>query len=303
MGGNIFNKTAPIKKEHIEPTLKMFIDEIGVVFPKAKKYFNSLTKLGSVGKKDYSGDIDLAMPEQALKNIEDWGIQEDRVKENFLKFKKRARTATDKQLIKRAVITEIALKIEESNTDISVDLKGSGSGTLFFAYPQYDENLEKQPVGVQIDINLGDVDWLSFAYYSSVYKGNVKGLHRTQLMLSMFSNKGYTFSHNYGVKNRETGEIEADTIKKAVQLLSKVYNTTFTEDILSDYFTLMDTLKKELPEQEFNNILDIYLKILDRTRADIPEDLQKYWVSNQGRLGLTGKFLPEDSKLYQYKTA
>lgn len=302
MGGNIFSKAAPIKKEHIEPTLKMFVDEIGLIFPKAKKHFKNLTKLGSVGKKDYSGDIDLAMPEQALKNIEEWGIDETKVKENFTKFKKRARTATDKQLIKRAVITEIGLKIEESNTDISVDLKGSGSGTLFFAYPQYDENLEKQPVDVQIDINLGDVDWLSFAYYSNTYKGNVKGLHRTQLMLSMFANKGYTFSHNYGVKNKETGEIEANTTRKAVQLLSNLYEIPFTKDILSDYFTLIDTLKKELPEQELNDIIDIYLKILDRTRADIPEDLQKYWIDNQTRLGLTGKFLPEDSKLIQFKT-
>jgi hypothetical protein len=42
--------------------------------------------------------------------------------------------------------------------------------------------------------------------------------------------------------------------------------------------------------------------ILDRTRADIPEDLQAYWIDNQERLKLTGKFLPDNSKLKKYAT-
>ena len=39
------------------------------------------------------------------------------------------------------------------------------------------------------------------------------------------------------------------------------------------------------------------MKILNSTRADIPVDMQDYWIQNKDRLGLTGKFLPDDSNL------
>jgi hypothetical protein len=60
-------------------------------------------------------------------------------------------------------------------------------------------------------------------------------------------------------------------------------------------------MKKSLPTEEYNNIMDRYLKILDSTRADIPENLQQYWIDNQDRLGLKGKFLPDNSALIKYK--
>jgi hypothetical protein len=65
----------------------------------------------------------------------------------------------------------------------------------------------------------------------------------------------------------------------------------------------MDVLKKKLPKDKLNQVLDIYLRILDSTRADIPLDLQEYWITNQSRLGLKGKFLPDDSNLNKYKAA
>ena len=119
----------------------------------------------------------------------------------------------------------------------------------------------------------------------------------------MFAEKGYTFSHNYGVKNKETQEIEANTPQKAIALLNKLYNTNLNTEILSDYFKLVEVVKNELTQEETQGVLDRYLRILNSTRADIPEDLQQYWIDNQERLGLTGKFLPDDSKLIPYKTA
>ena len=85
--------------------------------------------------------------------------------------------------------------------------------------------------------------------------------------------------------------------------MNKLYGTNITQDVLNDYFELIDYLKSNLSEQDLNNIYDTYLKILDSTRADIPEDLQDYWIKNQERLGLKGKFLPDDSNLTKYKTA
>ena len=301
MGGNIFNSTKPIKKEHIKPTLLQFLKQFREVFPKAEPFFREMKTLGSVGKKDYSGDIDLALAGTSFDNIEDWGLDREYVNKLFEGFKKRARTSTEDQVMKRAVIVAIAQKIQESNTDILVDIKGSGAGALFLAFPQFDENNKQVGDNVQIDINVGDVDWLEFAYYSSSYTGNVKGLHRTQLMLAMFSNKGYTFSHNYGVKDKDTQEIVAKNPQEAINLLNKEYNLKLDRASISDYHQLIEALEKGLTPDELNNILDRFIKILDSTRADIPEDLQSYWIKNQERLGLKGKFLPDDSNLIKYQ--
>lgn len=302
MGGNVFDSTAPIKKDHIKPTLLEFFRQFKQIFPKAEPFFREMKTLGSVGKKDYSGDIDLALAGSSFDDVDDWGLDRESIMKLFEGFKKRARTSTDDLLMKRAVIVSIAQKILEADTEILADIKGSGAGALFLLFPQYDEN--KEPVGqnVQIDINVGDVDWLEFAYHSATYSGNVKGLHRTQLLVSLFSHKGYTFSHNYGVKSKQTQEIVANTPQQAIDLLNKLYGLDLDRDTIGDYFKLIEALEAGLSPQDLHAVYDTYLKILDSTRADIPEELQSYWIDNQQRLGLKGKFLPDNSALTKYKT-
>jgi len=301
MGGNVFDSTAPIKKEDIKPTLLEFFRQFKKIFPKAEPFFREMKTLGSVGKKDYSGDIDLALAGSSFDNVEDWGLDREHIMKLFEGFKKRSRTATDDQLMKRAVIVAIAQKIAEANTEIIADVKGSGAGALFLLFPQYDENKKAVGQNVQIDINVGDVDWLEFAYYSNTYSGNVKGLHRTQLLVSLFSHKGYTFSHNYGVKSKETQEIVANTPQQAIDLLNQLYGLNLDRDTIGDYFKLIEALEAGLSTQDLHAVYDTYLKILDSTRADIPEELQSYWIENQDRLQLKGKFLPDDSALTKYK--
>jgi hypothetical protein len=199
------------------------------------------------------------------------------------------------------MIVLIAEKINNALPDVEVDDKASGSGSIFCAIPQYTPNGEKLDKAVQTDINIGNPEWLRFSYYSQSYEGNVKGLHRTQLMLALFSNKGRTFGHTTGVVNKDTGEKEASNPKEAIALLNKLYGFNLTQDILDDYFKLEDFIKKNISKEEYNSIMDRYLKILDSTRADIPDNLQKYWIDNQDRLGLKGKFLPDNSKLIPYQ--
>lgn len=301
MGGNIFDSAKPIKKEHIKPTMLEFLKQFKQIFPKAEPFFREMKTLGSVGKKDYSGDIDLALSGKSFDSIEDWGLDREYINQLFDGFKKRSRTSTDDQLMKRAVIVGIAQKIQDSNSDILVDVKGSGAGALFLGFPQYNEDRQELEDNVQIDINVGDIDWLEFAYYSTSYQGNIKGLHRTQLMIALFSNLGYTFSHNYGVKDKQTQEIVANTPQQAIDLLNKEYSIDLDRATISDYFQLIDVIEKGIPREELDKIYDSYLRVLDRTRADIPENLQDYWIKNQQRLGLTGKFLPDESQLAKYK--
>lgn len=300
-GGNVWDNSAPIKKEYIQPTLKKFKEEFTKIFPVASKYFDSVITLGSVGKKDVSGDIDLAIDEAAFTNVNDWKLDPAYLTELFAKFKKRSRSATDSQIMKRAVIVGISEIVNKESKIIETDVKSAGSGTLFCQFPQFDEKGKETDLSVQIDVNVGDLDWLRFAYYSDSYKGNVKGLHRTQLMLSLFTYKGHTFSHNYGVKNKDSQEIAAKNPEDAVKLLNDMYGFNISEKILQNYFDLQEFLKSNLKLEDLHNIWNTYLKILDSTRCDIPEDLQAYWVEHQDELGLTGKFLPNNSNLLALK--
>ena len=302
MGGNVFGTTASIKKEDIKPTLKEFLRQFKTIFPKAEPHFSQMKTIGSVGKKDVSGDIDLVLAGSSFDDVDDWGLDREHVLELFQGFKKRARTASDEQLMRRAVVVAVAEVIQNSDTDIVPDIKQAGSGQLFLMVPQFDEAGERNGTSVQVDINIGDVDWLEFSHYSAVYKGNVKGLHRTQLLVSMFSHGGYTFSHADGVRDKETREVVATTPQQATDVLNKKYGLSLTKDSVANYFDIMETLRANVSQEDLNGIFDTYLKILDKTRADIPEDLQQYWIDNQEKLGLTGKFLPDDSNLVKYKT-
>ena len=304
-GGHVFDGGSDkIAKEDIKPTLDAWLKEIKRLFPKVWKYWENPQTLGSVGKKDFSGDIDLAIDEEGLKNPEDWNLDIQQVNQDYEKFKKRARTATPEQLMKRAIIVGICKYINDNSELIVANDKSSGSGTLFSQFKQIDHKTGKENgKTVQIDTNFGQVDWLKFAYYSDSYEGNIKGLHRTQLMLHLFSYKNYTFAHGTGVKNKETGEQVANKPEQAIKLLNDLYNFKIDEKTLQNYHKLQEFLKKNLSEKDLHGVWDIYLKTLDSTRCDIPEDLQQYWVENQERLGLKGKFLPEDSKIYPLRKA
>ena len=306
-GGNVFGTTSSIKKEYIQPTLKNFTAELNKVYPKVKFNFNTL---GSVGKKDESGDIDLGMSIDQFMDkdgnplLSNWNIDKAEFDALYEKIRKRSRSASETQSKLRAMLELIASNLEEKSEYIDTDLKAAGNGSIFCNFPQYNEKGEMlNDKSVQIDINVGNLDWLNFSYYSNTYKDNVKGLHRTQLMVAMFQALNKTFSHGTGVKDKETGDIVATNPQEALDVLNQGFKLNLSQDVLNDYFELMDVLKKKLPKDKLNQVLDIYLRILDSTRADIPLDLQEYWIANQSRLGLKGKFLPDDSNLIKYKAA
>ena len=305
-GGNVFDITSSINKENIDSTVEKFVDELSRIFPAKAASFKSFEKLGSAGKKDVSGDIDLSYD---VKNIfpdgkpdfQGWGVDEGKYNEKVALFTKRSKTASVDKIQLRAMIELIGEKLDENSSEIEVDTKSSGNGSIFCSAPQYGSDGKPLGINVQTDINIGNPEWLRFSYYSNTYAGNVKGLHRTQLMLSLFANKGKSFSHATGVVDRETGEKEASNPQEALILLNKLYGFDISQDILNDYFKLEDYLKSNVSPEEYNAIMDRYLKILDSTRADIPDNLQQYWIDNQSRLVLKGKFLPDTSNLVKYK--
>lgn len=306
MGGNIFEgKTERIKKEYIESTLNKYFEELSRIFPyKAEEFtLENFRPVGSVGKKDTSGDIDLAIDSSTVVDnsfsaysIEMWGLTPQEVRDEYLVLKKRSRTATDNQLMTKAVLRKIGERINAFSDTIYCDLKKVTNGNLFAYFPQFDDKGNQLDKGVQIDWMVGNMTWLEFSYYSDIYKGNIKGLHRTQLILSMFNYLGYSFNHINGVSY--DGTIVAETPQEAIHLLSENYHFTPLLATINDYFQLIKVVNEQ-PDEVRDGIIGIYLRILDKTRCDIPEDLQVTWLERQAELGLTGKFLPEDSNLYK----
>jgi hypothetical protein len=311
MGGNVFKNAnvGKIKKENIQPTIEKFIEEMINIFPAASQDLRSYQTLGSVGKKPESGDIDLTIDVSSLisengPEFAKWDINPADFEALKKGIQARAKTASPKQIELNAMLKMIADRIENETSIMSVDTKSTSGGSLHFLFPQFDPDARPldPPLNVQLDLMVGNQKWLAFSYYSDVYAGNVKGLHRTQLMLATYAHKGYTFVHGSGIKNKETNEVAANTPEEALQLLNKLYGFNITPEILQNYFKLRPFLEQNLSTEDYNGIIDRFLKILDSTRADIPEDLQQYWIDNQQRLGLTGKFLPDDSKIKQYVT-
>lgn len=312
-GGNVFaGRTAAIAREHIEPTLERYFAELGRVFPNKASIMSleHFVPLGSVGKKSMSGDIDLGISAQDLldkemtpASIAEWGIDPAQVDAQQEKLGKRARTATPEQLRMKAFLQMLGAQINKLSPNIYTDEKKIGAGNLFCLFPQYNQSGEKLDTGVQIDWMVGDLGWLTFSYYSSAYPedSNVKGLHRTQLMLSAFQVADLSFDHVKGVRDKNTGDTVATNPEQAISILNDRLGTSIDRDTTENYYELHNALQGQLTAEQYDQLTDIYFRILDRTRTDIPDDMQDLWKQKQQKLGLTGKFLPDDSALAPLK--
>lgn len=321
-GGRIFKgkiNVGSIPQNFVQPTLKEYFIKLKELFPQHAEIFNvsNFQLLGSVGKKDTpSGDIDIAIDakklfsdpkalgEDAAKILPTWNLDVSEFETLAAGYEKRARSVSGKANARQKAFIVLLSKYINENGDglIVSEPKKAEAGALYTAFNQFDENGEQTSKHVQIDINIGNLDWLVFAYYSDRYeKPNMKGLHRTQFMLAMFSTKGYTFIHAEGVKSKETGEIVANTSKEAIDLLNQLYGTKLTPELLQNFHQLFKYLSQTISQEELNAIFDTFLKIHDPyTDVDIPDELHEYWKKNKERLGLTGKNLPDNSELLQY---
>jgi hypothetical protein len=81
MGGNIFkNKATSIPKDRVVPTIEAYKNALGDMFPMKAHSLSFFEPVGSAGKKDISGDLDLAIDSTHIvrsftgTELEKWGI-------------------------------------------------------------------------------------------------------------------------------------------------------------------------------------------------------------------------------------
>jgi hypothetical protein len=105
------------------------------------------------------------------------------------------------------------------------------------------------------------------------------------------------FSHVNGIKDKTTNKYISHDPEEALDILGKRLGFIIPRSSVEDYYKLHSLLKNKMRPQDYNTLLNVYFKILDSTHGDIPDDLQNEWIKRKDSLGLTGKFLPKNSKL------
>ena len=276
MGGNVFDNTGQIYKHHINPTLKKYISTLQSIFPKIKWDF---TLLGSAGKKEYSGDLDLTIAPELL-DVNKLGLDLCKLNTRLNLLIKRARTSSLKQLKLKAILLEMADRINTSDIGIVVAQKRTTTSMMFSSFPQYDESGVMLSKLVQIDWMVGNPEWLTFSYFSDVYPVHgVKGLHRTQLLVALFRLINYHFVHESGIKD-SGNNIIANTPNSALNVVNSTLNLNLTVDIAKNYFTLYDYLYANLPHSTLIQLVYLYFQIMWQSNNIPPPNLQNLFSSS-----------------------
>jgi hypothetical protein len=264
MGGNI-------SRDRIEPTIKAYTKALGEIFPMKAHSLSFFKPVGSAGKKPISGDLDLAIDWTHIvrsftsDEIGKWEIEWDDWNDLYTKIHKRSRTATYQMSKMRALLTLISAKLTEK-MDVNDRVT---AGNIFTCFEQHDES---GPTGdfVQVDWMVGDIDWLQWSYYSHGEQC-LKGLHRTQFLVALFSEIGYTFSHFSGIKEKKTSEWTITCPEDALQLLSKHYGDI--EHSQTQTFAQLHSWLLKADSEAYFRVVSRYREILKVQKENIPNAL------------------------------
>jgi len=289
-GGNVFKNSEydaqNILLNNIQPTVNKFAEDLGKLFPSKRISFKELTDknnwLGSTGRKPESGDVDLAYTSDNFfingkPDTKGWELDENEFNTLYEKLKKASRVATVEQIQIKALIQLIVKKINSNRGDLFASDKAAGAGSIHFSYPQYTPSGEKLDTRAQLDLDIGDMDWLKFRFNSELPKEDpqIKGLHRGQLMLAMFAATGYTFKSGKGFVRKDTGEIIADKPQSAIEVFNDEYKpqAPLTLEIINNYNKLMDYVKNNLKPEDKDATLNMFREALKRAEAYVPDNI------------------------------
>jgi hypothetical protein len=284
MGGHTFNNCSKIKKENIQPTLNKFLQPLvmglGITY-------SDVLPLGSVFKKDYSGDIDMLIDGQTIATH--FGIEKD------------LDTIIPQKIYD--VLKETYPYLETNYT--------SGLKVCNIKYPIVGEKNQF----VQIDLmtafgkeglRLGD-----FIYYSPGSCSNYSGAHRTSMLytiLRIVNIKPISHFENGKVKEFEKMSLLPVGLVKQRKSVEGSHGAIKTPKTLKKYTELItkdpyEIVKYILGEQGEISDVDSFESILNYLeRGKNPDltgkikDIYQDWVKCFGRT-LT---IPNEIKKYLY---
>jgi hypothetical protein len=275
-GGNAVPDVGAIHIDEIEPTLKKLADML-----KMPEVLDQT--LGSVGKAEYSGDIDIAV-----------NIDTDALKE---------------------------LSHELRNMLGNQNVKGV-AGNVAFAFPieNYDESKQgRQPrTGkVQIDLIPGDPTWMRTFMHSPGDASKLKGIHRNLAIHAVVSNidtqnseetdqwgrplqsirwlwgmkNGLVRVRKYSRKNERTGEwvkkqdqeLLSEPLKDPAKIAEIIFKGKAGPEALDSVETIIEAVKKAYSKKEQDKIF-----------GDIVKTFKTHWPEDT----LRGFQLPKELKPY-----
>lgn len=233
-GGGVFKdteySTKDIDRNDLKVTISKFTQELVRLFPNKKASLADLNDesnwLGSTGSAFKSGDVDLAYSVKHFfagdkVDLAGWGVDESDFTALYEKYKKSARTASDDQIQLKALIELIVRKVNSESKELYASDKASGAGSIHFSFPQYTVSGEKVDGRTQLDLDIGDMEWLKFRYNSQLPK-----IDREEDYLRKAEAAAKEYYENPGAKTveqlaKEYGIEVADLKKKLIKGLHR----------------------------------------------------------------------------------
>lgn len=210
-GGNIF-KDPTTKEPQTQRINKADVDKTLAWLEKITGRPHQDFKLGTTGRKDTSGDLDVAVNQN--------DVTKEELVQKLLAWVKQNKPEEDpKQWIRKS--------------GISVHFKTPINGNDANGY-------------VQTDLMFGDPQWMKWSLRGSSGESPYKGQHRQILMSSLATAQGMKWSANSGLMDRDTGELISTN---PAEIAQKLLGPTAQMDDLESVETII-TKAKTLPNYE-----------------------------------------------------
>lgn len=232
-GGKAVGEVDRIDKSEIDPTMneikKQILDKVGI---------KNFGPIGSVGKKETSGDLDIAV-----------------------------------EIPEGMEAKDIHKKVEELGFDKS---KGNSPSLLSFKFPIYN-NEGKTDKWCQVDLMFGKKDWLEFGYWAPGEKDSkYSGAHRNMLMAAiiryareMAGKPGRTWAVdiNKGLGRKTRGTVTDKKGKQKEGVIAKTMITNNPEKVVK---LLNMATDGNWSVSDFNQPFE---KLWQKTKKVFPEDV------------------------------
>ena len=276
--GKKFN-AEPIYKDNIESTTKYFLKQFNK-YTKINIDFNSIKILGSAGKKDYSGDIDISIPKEISRQLVQYLITElysNKKKDFFLNNVEKKNPGIDENRKNAIAALNFGRSVgspfnfDKKNRGIKLlttvnefDFEDGMPGLVPFVVDQIDKNGKFLNKKAQLDLNFGNNEWMSFAYFyepeESPDNRPIKGLHRNAILASLIQSYGGEWGFQKGfkkIKNSAFSEEKTDLIA----FLKDKIKLNIEEKDLNSYSSILNIIK-QLNKNKRKQIFDIMIKRL-----------------------------------------